>query len=307
MMKAKRQCVVSNLGLVCITTTDDVRFKTITRKRLLSFDEAEQGRVLRVLYAENALRLERAVEFCLASGIKLYRMSSELFPFSDEAFGHEILLELSERLAGIGQTALDQDLRLVLHPDQYVVLSSDSEAIVENSFKILRMHASQMDLLGQPVSEWAAMTIHGGKSDRADRMVEVVGRLPDNIRQRIVLENDEYAYSSDEILDICRRSGVPMIFDAHHHVVHEGLDSFEHPSVAETFWAARETWADPALQMVHISNGRTHFNDRAHSDLIFTMPEVFRHAPWIEVEAKHKELAIGKLRTEWLDGRSLVD
>lgn len=299
-MKAKPQCVVSNLGLVCITTTDDVRFKTITRKRLLSFDEAEQQRLLRELYAENAGRLDRAVDFCLANGIKLYRMSSDLFPFSDEAFGYEILLELTDRLAAIGKRALDAGLRLVSHPDQYVVLSSDSDTTVENSFKILQMHANQMDLLGQPRSEWAAMTIHGGKSDRADRMVEVIGRLPEEIRSRIVLENDEYAYSSNEILDVCRRYGVPMIFDAHHHVVHEGLDSFEHPSVAETFWAARETWADPALQMVHISNGRTHFNDRAHSDLIFTMPDVFRHAPWIEVEAKHKELAIGKLQAEWI-------
>ena len=51
---------------------------------------------------------------------------------------------------------------------------------------------------------------------------------------------------------------------------------------------------------VHISNGRTHFNDRAHSDLIHLMPEVFRHAPWIEVEAKHKEIAIAKLQEEWL-------
>jgi len=52
---------------------------------------------------------------------------------------------------------------------------------------------------------------------------------------------------------------------------------------------------------VHISNGRTHFNDRAYSDLIQMMPEVFRHAPWIEVEAKHKEIAIAKLQEEWLE------
>ena len=144
------------------------------------------------------------------------------------------------------------------------------------------------------------MTIHGGKTGKSDQMVEVVSQLPEGIRNRIVLENDEYAYGSDEILDVCRRAKVPMIFDAHHHVVHEKLESFDHPSIAEIFWAARETWADPANQMVHISNGRTHFNDRAHSDLIHMMPEVFRHAPWIEVEAKHKEIAIAKLQAEWL-------
>lgn len=299
-MKAQQHSVRSNLGLVCITTTDAVRYKTITRKRLLSFDEAEQAERLRVLYQENTTRLGNAVAFCLENGIKLYRISSEIFPFSDEPFGLEILREFSDQLAETGRKALENGLRLVMHPDQFVVLSSDSDAVVANSIKILRMHANTLDMLGQPRSEWAAMTIHGGKADRADRMVEVIGTLPDEVRNRVVLENDEYAYSSEEILDICRRAEVPMIFDAHHHVCHEGLDSFEHPSVAETFWAARETWADPANQMVHISNGRTSFNDRAHSDLIYTMPEVFRHAPWIEVEAKHKEIAIEKLAAEWL-------
>lgn len=298
-MRAKPQCVKNNLGLVCITVSDAVRYKTVTRKRLLSIDVAEQERLLRELYAENTKRLERAVSFCLENQINLYRISSEIYPFSDEPIGYAILLELSERLAEIGKRALDNGLRLVFHPDQYVVLSSDSESVVANSIKILTMHSNIMDLLGQPRSEWAAMTIHGGKGDRAEKMIGVIRELPEGIRNRIVLENDEYAYSSDEILDICKRSGVPMIFDAHHHVVHEGLDSFEHPSVADVFWAARETWAEPANQMVHISNGRTHFNDRAHSDLIFTMPEVFRHAPWIEVEAKQKELAIAKIREEW--------
>ena len=299
-MKPQTQCVSSKLGLVCITTTDEVRYKTVTRKRLLSFEGGEQWELLRNLYEENTNRLDRAVSFCLENGISMYRISSDIYPFSDDEMGYEILLGIDDRLAGIGRRALENGLRLVFHPDQYVVLSSDSESVVANSIKILTMHSNVMDLLGQPRSEWAAMTIHGGKGGKSDQMVDVISELPEGIRNRIVLENDEYAYGSDEILDICRRAKVPMIFDAHHHVVHDKLDSFEHPSIAEVFWAARETWADPANQMVHISNGRAHFNDRAHSDLIHTMPEVFRHAPWIEVEAKHKEIAIAKLREEWL-------
>lgn len=299
-MKAEMQCVKSNLGLVCITTSDAVRYKTVTRKTLLSLDEAAQAEKLRLIYAENIARLRGAIEFCLANDINLYRMTSALFPFSDEAMGARILEEFSDELAQIGLGAIEKGLRLVLHPDQFVVLSSDSDAVVENSVKILKMHAKTMDLLKQPRSEWAAMTIHGGKSNRADRMVEAIEKLPEEIRSRLVLENDEYAYSSGEILDICRRARVPMVFDAHHHICREGLEDYNDKSVEKAFWAARETWADPASQMVHISNGREKFGDRSHSDLIFTMPEVFRFAPWIEVEAKHKELAIAKLQREWL-------
>lgn len=299
-MKVETQCVKNNLGLVCITTTEEVRYKTVTRKSLLALDEAAQKEKLRSIYTENIVRLGKAVRFCLANKINLYRMTSAMFPFSDEETGAKILEEFVEVLAKIGNEATENKLRLVLHPDQFVVLSSDSETVVENSIKILRMHAKTMDLLKQPRSEWAAMTIHGGKSDRADRMVENILKLPEEIRSRIVLENDEYAYSSDEILAICRRARVPMVFDAHHHICREKLENYNDKSVEKAFWSARETWTNPANQMVHISNGRERFGDRAHSDLILTMPEVFRFAPWIEVEAKHKEIAMAKLQTEWL-------
>jgi len=89
------------------------------------------------------------------------------------------------------------------------------------------------------------------------------------------------------------------VFDAHHHIVHEKLDSYEHPSVAEMLAKARDTWPDPAQQLVHISNGREGFNDRQHSDLIATMPSSYAGAPWIEVEAKSKEEAIAGLQP-WL-------
>ncbi|HZI19741.1 MAG TPA: UV DNA damage repair endonuclease UvsE [Pyrinomonadaceae bacterium] len=290
------------LGLVCITHSDEVRYRALTRKRLLQLSEAERERVLRELYADNLSRLDRALSFCEARGLSLYRMTSGLFPFADDEAGAGLLEEFAGRVGEVGGRAARLGVRLVLHPDQFVVLNSDSEQVVANSFKILETHARVMDLLGQPRTPWALIEIHGGKGGRADRLVENVGRLPAAVRSRIAFENDEYTYGADEILEVCRRAGVPMVFDAHHHVVHEKLDSYEHPSVAHFVAAARETWPDPAWQLVHISNGRASFADRNHSDLVEAMPEAFRVVPWIEVEAKHKELAIEKLRSGWLAG-----
>jgi len=292
--------VKPELGLVCITNGDTVRYKTVTRKRLLEFDAAAQREKLREIYGENLNRLGNAIEFCKENEIRLYRLSSGLFPFADEPYGLEVLHEFREQLSATGKRAIETGLRLVLHPDQFVVLSSDSPAVIENSVKILKMHGEILDLLAQPRSEWTAMNIHGGKGDRADRLVESIEKLPENIRTRITFENDEHAYGSAEILEVCRRANVPFVFDAHHHICHEKLDSYDHESVAEMFWAARETWKNPEWQLVHISNGRERFGERSHSDLVDVMPDVFRHAPWIEVEAKHKELAINKLRNEWL-------
>jgi UV DNA damage endonuclease len=288
------------LGLVCITTSDAVRYRALTRKRLLQFDTAEQKRMLRELYADNLARLNRALDFCSERGLKLYRLTSGLFPFADDEAGADVLEEFAGEARATGERATALGIRLVIHPDQFVVLSSDSEQVVANSIKILQTHARVFDLLAQPRSAWAVMEIHGGKGDRAARLVEVIRALPEEIRTRLALENDEYAYSAEQILEVCRAAGVPMVFDAHHHVCREHLSSYEDESVARYLAAARETWPVPAWQLVHISNGRTAFSDRHHSDFITDMPSSYRRAPWIEVEAKQKELAIEKLRDEWL-------
>jgi UV DNA damage endonuclease len=266
----------------------------------LQFDAAEQKRMLRELYAANLARLNRALDFCAGRNLRLYRMTSALFPFADDEAGADVLEEFSEGLKRTGARADELGLRLVLHPDQFVVLSSDSPQTVANSVKILEAHARVMDMLGRPRSPWALIEIHGGKGGRAERLVEQIGLLPEAVRARIAFENDEYIYSAAEILEVCRRAGVPMVFDAHHHVVHEGLDSYDHPSVAEMVEAARATWTNPEWQLVHISNGRTAFCDRHHSDLVESMPAAYRRVPWIEVEAKHKELAIERLTADWL-------
>ena len=289
------------LGLVCITASDAVRFRTITRKRLLQLDKVEQKSALRRLYAENLTRLDAAIYYCLAHDIRLYRLTSALFPFADDPLGEDVLEEFSQVVAAKGQRARDAGIRLVLHPDQFVVLSSDSQQVIENSIKILETHARVMDMLKQPRSSWALIEIHGGKSDRSEQLVRVISQLPEAIRSRLALENDEYSYSALEILEVCRAARVPMVFDAHHHVVHEKLASYEHPSIARMLRAARETWPVPEWQLVHISNGREYFNDRHHSDLIAVMPSAYRKAPWIEVEAKLKELAIEKIKSESLN------
>ncbi|MBA2732174.1 MAG: UV damage endonuclease UvsE, partial [Acidobacteria bacterium] len=234
--------VQPRLGLVCITTTDAVRYRALTRKRLLQFEETEQKRMLRELYVDNLARLNLALDFCSGRGLQLYRITSSLFPFADDPVGEDVLEEFRGQIGETGRRATNLGIRLVLHPDQFVVLNSDSPQVIANSIKILETHARVMDMLEQPRSNWALIEIHGGKGGRAERLVEVTRNLPEGVRSRIAFENDEYTYSATEILEVCRASGVPMVFDAHHHLVHEKLESYDHESMAEMLSAARETW-----------------------------------------------------------------
>ncbi|MFN6561456.1 MAG: UV DNA damage repair endonuclease UvsE [Nostoc sp. ChiSLP01] len=298
----QQKATVPHLGLVCITFDKQVRFRTMTRTRYLKLTLEERETALKELYQHNLQRLHDALSFCQNNQIQLYRMSCALFPLCDmeDEIGANILEEMSDALAKIGERAKALNIRMVLHPDQYVVLSSDSPEVVKTSIKILERHARNLDLLGLPQSPWSLMNIHGGKSQRTEQLVKVISELPPAIKNRLTLENDEYAYSASEILAVCQQAGIPMVFDAHHHICHENLDSYDHPSVTSMLYAARETWANPDWQLVHISNGEQAFNDRKHSDLITAMPSVYHEVPWIEVEAKRKEEAIAHLRSWWL-------
>ena len=289
------------LGLVCITNSDEVRFRTVTRTRLLQFPENERPAILHAIYQDNLTRLVKAIRFCALLDIGMYRLSSHLLPFADAPEYESVLEAGRPLLQEAGEQARQLGIRLLVHPDQFIVLSSDSANVVANSIKSLRMHARILDMLGQPRSHACPMELHGGKGDRPDALCRVIETLDENIRTRLILENDEDAYSAEEILAVCRRVGVPMVFDAHHHVCHHKLTSYEDASVARFFWAARETWPDPAWQLTHISNGRAFFADTRHSDLVTQMPSAYRSAPWIEVEAKAKEEAIALLQSRWLD------
>lgn len=289
------------LGLVCITQSNEVRYRTVTRKRLLELPLDGQRKLLDEIYRDNIQSFDAALRYCEREGIALYRIPSSIFPFADEEIGRDVLQPLAGALARSGQRASEHQVRLVMHPDQFVVLSSDSPDVVANSIKILQMHADIMDLLLQPRSPWALLEIHGGKANRGEALAERIAALPDPIRLRLGLENDEYSYSAAEIHDVCMRSGVPMVLDAHHHIVHEKLSSYDDPSVADMLARARATWPDPAWQLVHISNGRTSFNDRQHADMITVMPASYALAPYIEIEAKAKEEAMQQLRG-WVRG-----
>lgn len=300
-MPAKKAPNRPNLGLVCITHSPDIRYRTLTLSRYNTLGAEARKGVLDELYHSNLATLLGALDYCAENGIRLYRVTSGPFPLSDlgDGVGESLLEDMEAELARVGKKAQRQRIRIVIHPEQYVVLNSDSPHVVENSIGMLRHHARLFDRFGLPQTPWAAINIHGGKGGKPRELVEVIGRLPENVRSRLTLENDERAYGAAEVLEVCAQAGVPMLFDAHHHVVKERLESFEDESVARFVQAARATWPRPDWQMVHISNGREGLHDSRHHDLVITLPSSYLNVPWIEVEAKHKELAIAQLEACW--------
>ena len=287
------------LGLVCLSSDEKCKFRTTTRSQYLK--GPTKGRRLKLLeiYWDNVQRLHQTLTYCHLRKIELYRATSALFPMSDEPAGEQTLKSIPATLGSVGRRANRLGIRMLLHPDQFVVLNSEDPRIVKTSVKIMKKHALWFDLFGLERSPWNLMNVHAGKAGRADELVRTVEKLPENVRSRLTFENDEFSYGAGEVLDICRRTGCPMVFDCHHHVIREGLSSYDHPSVAYYARAARETWPDPDWQVCHVSNGDSAFLDRYHSEHVTMMPRAFKNVPWLEVEARGKERSIYGLRQAW--------
>ncbi|PNY80253.1 UV DNA damage repair endonuclease UvsE [Deinococcus koreensis] len=285
-------------GLVCMTVGPELRFRTVTLTNYRKLAPEERRAKLLDLYAHNIARTHAAAAYCAARGIRLYRLSSSLFPMldlDDDPTGEEVLGELAPSLRAAGQAFQDAGIRVLMHPEQFIVLNSDRPEVRVASVRALVAHARVMDGLGLERSPWNLLLLHGGKGGRAAELAAVIPDLPDGVRLRLGLENDERAYGPADLLPVCLLTGVPMVFDAHHHVVHEALPDQEHPSVREWVLAARSTWQPPEWQIVHLSNGIDGPADRRHSHLITHLPSAYADVPWIEVEAKGKEEAIAAL------------
>jgi UV DNA damage endonuclease len=152
-----------------------------------------------------------------------------------------------------------------------------------------------------PVSPYAAINIHGAKSNRTQELISVINDLPDNIRKRLTLENDESAYSAVDLLEVSQSTKVPVVFDSHHHVFNTGELSME-----EAIVATMKSWPTDIKPLQHISNtdpslvNGSFTERRKHSNLIHYIPEEQLHhirsgSIDIEVEAKLKNFAIEKM------------
>lgn len=157
------------------------------------------------------------------NGITMYRMSSDLAPYAthpDLPQFHNQIRECADDLAATGKRAREQNLRLSFHPSQFVVLNSPDPTLVEKSVRDLVAQAEMLDAMG--LGPEAVVVIHVGgvyedhRSAR-DRWVETWHKiLPEPVRRRLVLENDDIRFSAADVIDIHERTGVRLIFDYQH-------------------------------------------------------------------------------------------
>lgn len=291
------------LGLCCLFAAEPVRFRTTTVTSLLRLTKPERLQKLSAICLANANALMEALQFCNHNGIGSFRVNSQILPAKTHPqAGYSIsnlpdgsLIEATFRACG--QYASENGLRTVFHPDQFVVLNSPREDVVDNSVNELEYQAE--------VAEWIhadVINIHGGggygnKPESLARFSRNLERLSDRARTRLTVENDDRIFAPADLLPLCRSTGVPLVYDVHHHRCLP-----DEWSIEEATQMAQTTWnREPLFHISSPANGWQGNNRSKHHEYIDVadFPGCWSDLKiTVEVEAKAKELAVARLRDE---------
>jgi len=290
-------------GLCCLFKKEPVSFRTTTAKVLTTFKRGEQLNVLSEICTHNATNLLLAVETVRRLGIGSFRIMSPLFPrMTHPVVGYRLEdLPGAEKIAGLLESvrsfALLHYIRLSFHPDQFVVLSSPHPHVIENSIRELEYQGMIAESVGAEVINIHAGGVYGDKGVALERFCGIFPHLPEPVRSRLTVENDDVSYTVRDLLPVCEKLSIPLVYDLHHHRCNpDGLSEVEATHLSGETWRAvdRETYC-------HISspkNGWTGADPKPHADYIDTadVPDFWLDLKLtLDVEAKAKELAVLKL------------
>lgn len=291
------------LGLCCVFKEEPIRFRTTTAKYLLGMGrEAELAKV-GGLCLENAAALAAAIEYCAGHGIGCFRINSQILPVKTHPEAGYDVAELPNGEAvrtafrTCGERAREAGVRLTFHPDQFVLLNSPRAEVVASSLADLAYHAEVAEWVGADVVNIHAGGVYGDKAESLGRLVQAIDRLPASIRSTLTLENDDRSYTPADLLPVCRATGVPLVYDVHHHrCLGDGL------AVEAATEAALATWdREPLFHVSSPKGGWGNGDPKPHHDFLdpADVPECWRELDaTVEIEAKAKEVAIRRLAGE---------
>lgn len=292
-----------NLALCCISNElaeQGVKFQTMTYTRFSALPYVQALETLSNRILNNFKVTHKTIKHCIATGIKGYRLSSDITPLLNHPSLRMTLDELpnfdaiADEIDSISATIADNDIRISAHPSEYISLTSKEDRVIENSILDLENHAMIFDLLGLPEDYRSPLNIHcrqdGDMEKISSRFMLNFAKLSKSVRNRLVLENNDNAkgvWSIQGLYNIFfSRYGLPVTFDnLHHRMLSGGLDE------KEAFELAYSTW--PTTPLFHFSEGID--GTRKHADYAVGTPNSYGKQVYFDVELKAKDWAIYKI------------
>jgi UV DNA damage endonuclease len=290
-------------GLCCLFRDEPIKFPTTTATAIGKMKRADALVKLSGLCMANADALLVALRFCADNGIGCFRINSQILPIKTHpTCGYEVDDlpegdEIIRRFKACGKFVRKHTLRTFFHPDQFVVLNSRRPEVVAASLRELEYQVEVAGWVGADV-----VNIHGGGAfgDKQKALADFarsLDRLSSCARSRLTVENDDRLFTPADLLPVCRATGIPLVYDVHHHRCNQdGLSEEEATEQAIATWNR-----EPLFHISSPIEGWDAPKPERHHDFIDVQdfPKCWRRQNiTVEVEAKAKEVAVEKLKHE---------
>ena len=299
-----------NLGYACI----NMHFSSLPKSQRITTNRSMIKRTFNqrgLSYASelalaNCRDLLKILQWNEQNNIRFFRISSDVFPWASKYSLSELpdYNDICSALQVAGDFIAKHDHRITAHPGPFNKLTSPKEHVVQNTIRDLTIHGELFDLLGLSRTPYNKLNIHVGahyndKQMALSNFCRNFERLPDSVRTRLTVENDDKAslYSTKELYDeVYRRIGIPIVHDVHHHKFCTGGIDDE-----EAMLTAAMTWGD-VTPVIHYSQSRSvehndpKIRDNAHSDSYWEPVDTYGLDIDVMLECKHKEIGLFKMR-----------
>ncbi|EGO65384.1 UV DNA damage repair endonuclease UvsE [Acetonema longum] len=239
--------------------------QSITLKKLKKVEEQpEQLDLLRRILAHNLEATRQVLYYNQSRRINVYRFSSRMVPLASHPVtkGWDYIGEFRSQWHEIGAFVTTHGVRVSAHPDHLTLLSTPKKDVLAAALRELAYHGAMFDAMGLPYAP--QFVLHAGgvyknKASSLERFVKEYQQLPDNIRLRIIIENDDKSYDASDVLPLCQKLGCPMVFDLHHH---QCLQRGE--NLGELWADIVATWGEHTPK-IHLSSAKSAKDPRPHA------------------------------------------
>lgn len=293
-------------GYCCINLSlSESREKITTNRGMVKKTFLERGlEYASELALKNVIDLRQILEWNDDNDIKMYRMSSDIFPWCSEYEISDLpdYKQISDILKSCGDFAKRVDQRITFHPSPYGVLASNNPSVVEKAIKELNQHGEIFDMMGLDQTHFYPINIHvnttqPSKEEAAGRFCLNFQRLSDSVKKRLVVEVDDKKsqYTAVDLFHMIHKPlGIPITFDYLHNQCNPSMYSEE-----EALALCLSTWPDGIPAITHYSDSKKIYEDStakevAHTDWIWGKVETYGLNFDIEFEVKMKDKALLK-------------
>jgi len=248
------------LGYPCINRS--LSCKGDRTFRLRSYSEERLQQTIRI----NLDCLLHILQFNLDHGLLFFRISSDLIPFASHpvcTFPWQKVFQ--NKFEDIGQFIMKNNMRISMHPDQFIVLNTLREDVFQRSVAEIAYHAQVLDLMKLDVSAKIQLHVggvYGDKTKSSARFIDRFQLLDTPLKRRLVIENDEKSYSIQDCLLIHKKIKIPVLFDYFHYTL---LNN--HETLSEVLESCKKTWGPKDdIPMVDYSSQKPHMTKGSHAE-----------------------------------------